>query len=57
MEFEWGPQKAAKNSRKHKVSFTERATVFDEVSLCLILTIRWKKIALLSLGNPTEVAY
>jgi uncharacterized DUF497 family protein len=28
MEFEWDPQKAAKNLRKHKVSFTEAATVF-----------------------------
>ena len=30
MEFEWDPQKAAKNLRKHKVSFTEAATVFDD---------------------------
>jgi uncharacterized DUF497 family protein len=31
MEFEWDPQKAAKNLRKHKVSFTEAATVFDDL--------------------------
>ncbi len=30
MEFEWDPQKAVKNLRKHKVSFTEAATVFDD---------------------------
>ena len=30
MEFEWDPQKAAKNLSKHKVSFTEAATVFDD---------------------------
>ena len=30
MEFEWDPQKAAKNLRKHKVPFTEAATVFDD---------------------------
>jgi uncharacterized DUF497 family protein len=30
MEFEWDPQKAAKNLRKHKVSFTEAATVFSD---------------------------
>jgi uncharacterized DUF497 family protein len=30
MEFEWDPQKAAKNLRKHKVSFNEAATVFDD---------------------------
>jgi len=30
MEFEWDPQKAAKNLRKHKISFNEAATVFDD---------------------------
>ena len=30
MEFEWDPQKAAKNLRKHKVSFTEAATVLSD---------------------------
>lgn len=30
MEFEWDPQKAVQNLRKHKVSFTEAATVFDD---------------------------
>jgi len=30
MEFEWDPQKAAKNLRKHRVSFAEAATVFDD---------------------------
>jgi uncharacterized DUF497 family protein len=30
MEFEWDPQKAAKNLREHKVPFTEAATVFDD---------------------------
>ncbi|MGQ9905057.1 MAG: BrnT family toxin [Anaerolineae bacterium] len=30
MEFEWDPQKVARNFRKHKVSFTEAATVFDD---------------------------
>ena len=28
MEFEWDPQKEAKNIRKHKVTFSEAATVF-----------------------------
>ena len=28
MDFEWDPRKAAKNLRKHKVSFTEAATVY-----------------------------
>lgn len=30
MEFDRDPQKAAKNLGKHKVSFTEAATVFDD---------------------------
>ena len=30
MEFEWDPEKAAKNLRKHKVSFVEAATVFSD---------------------------
>ena len=33
MEFEWDPKKAAKNLRKHRVSFNEAATVFGD-SLC-----------------------
>ena len=30
MEFEWDQGKAAENLRKHKVSFTEAATVFGD---------------------------
>ena len=30
MQFEWDPQKAAANERKHKVSFREAATVFSD---------------------------
>lgn len=30
MEFEWDPQKAARNLQKHKVSFAEAATTFDD---------------------------
>ena len=30
MEFEWDPRKAEKNLRKHKVRFTEAATVFGD---------------------------
>ena len=30
MEFEWDSKKAAKNLRKHGVSFTEAATVFAD---------------------------
>jgi len=30
VEFEWDPGKAAKNVRKHRVSFNEAATVFGD---------------------------
>ncbi len=30
MQFEWDPAKAAKNLRKHNVSFTEATTVFGD---------------------------
>lgn len=30
MEFEWDRHKAARNWRKHKVSFAEAATIFDD---------------------------
>lgn len=30
MEFEWNPDKAAINLRKHDISFQEAATVFDD---------------------------
>lgn len=30
MDFEWDPKKAAKNLRKHKISFAEAATVFGD---------------------------
>lgn len=30
LEFEWEPDKAAKNLRKHNVSFQEAATVFGD---------------------------
>ena len=30
MQIKWGKDKAAKNLRKHRLSFTEAATVFDD---------------------------
>ena len=30
MQFEWDPEKAASNLRKHGVSFDEAATVFED---------------------------
>jgi uncharacterized DUF497 family protein len=31
MEFEWDPNKASENLRKHRVSFTEAASVFGDL--------------------------
>ena len=31
MRFEWGPQKAQSNQKKHGVSFEEAATVFTDL--------------------------
>jgi uncharacterized DUF497 family protein len=33
VEFEWDPEKAATNFRKHGVRFAEAATIFDDVAL------------------------
>lgn len=30
MEFEWNPEKAVSNLRKHNVSFQEATTIFDD---------------------------
>jgi uncharacterized DUF497 family protein len=36
VEFEWNPEKAAENERKHSVSFDEAATAFgDPLSLTI----------------------
>ncbi|HKC65520.1 MAG TPA: BrnT family toxin [Pyrinomonadaceae bacterium] len=31
MEFEWNPEKAKSNLRKHRVSFDEAATAFNDI--------------------------
>lgn len=31
MEFEWNPQKAVGNAKKHKISFQEASTVFGDI--------------------------
>ena len=36
MDFEWDPNKASNNERKHRVSFHDATDVFgDELSLCV----------------------
>ncbi len=36
LRFEWDPAKAVVNSRKHKVSFEEAKTVFDDERALLL---------------------
>jgi uncharacterized DUF497 family protein len=36
VEFEWDPNKAASNLRKHRVRFAEAVTVFEDDSMLLI---------------------
>ncbi len=34
-DFEWNPAKAAMNVRKHRVSFAEARTVFDDLNVII----------------------
>jgi uncharacterized protein len=36
VRFEWNPEKAAENERKHGVTFDEAATCFDDPSGCYL---------------------
>jgi hypothetical protein len=36
VEFEWDPNKAASNLRKHRVRFAEAVTVFEDDSMLMI---------------------
>lgn len=67
LQFEWDPQKAASNLRKHGVSFSEAATVFrDRLSITIAdpdhsleeqrsITIGWsERHRLLMLAHTTR---
>ncbi|MCC7324135.1 MAG: BrnT family toxin [Gemmatimonadaceae bacterium] len=34
--FEWDPRKAAQNARKHRVSFAEARTVFEDAEALIV---------------------
>ena len=62
MEFEWDPNKAASNLRKHGVRFAEAMTVFeDDVTLTMPDSEpdeeRFVAIGLSSLGRVLVVVY
>ena len=66
LDFEWDPQKASYNKRKHHVSFSEAATVFrDELSVTAYdpdhsvdedryITIGWSEQGRLLMVSHTE---
>lgn len=37
LQFEWNPEKAASNFKKHEVAFEEAATVFDDPAFITLL--------------------
>ena len=37
LQFDWNPEKAASNLKKHEVSFEEAATVFDDPAFITLL--------------------
>ena len=64
IEFEWDPDKAAKNIKKHQVAFNEAATVFgDPLSMTFfdpdhsIDEDRYITVGLSHLGNLLVVAH
>ncbi len=66
LQFEWDPNKAARNIEKHQVSFDEAATVFDDPMFITVIdeehsideeryiTIGWSKYGRLLLVAHTE---
>ncbi|MFZ0659997.1 MAG: BrnT family toxin [Candidatus Binataceae bacterium] len=62
MEFEWDPDKAAGNLRKHRVRFAEAVTVFEDDAMLTMLDDnpeeeRFVAIGMGSLGRILVVIY
>jgi uncharacterized DUF497 family protein len=64
VEFEWDANKAAKNLRKHKVSFIEAATVFGDFLGTTVADPahsvgehRYITVGLSNMGRPLMVAH
>ncbi len=64
MEFEWDPNKAAVNLRKHHVSFSEAATVLGDFLSTTVPDpdhsedeVRYITVGLSSRGRPLMVAH
>ncbi|MFW6044332.1 MAG: BrnT family toxin [Planctomycetota bacterium] len=63
-QFEWDPEKANKNSRKHSVSFEEAATVFKDRNMRSIFDSdhskeedRWITLGISSKGRVLVVCH
>jgi uncharacterized DUF497 family protein len=64
MEFEWDPEKATANIQKHKVEFSEAATVFGDFFSATVPDPdhstderRYLTIGISARGRPLIVAY
>jgi len=58
LKFEWDPQKAASNKRKHGVSFHEAVTCFaDPSGLLLEDEVHPERLALIGVSEKSRVLY
>ena len=64
MEFEWDDAKAAVNYRKHKVSFSEAASIFDDAFVIIfhdeehsVSEDRWVAIGMSDRGRLLVVSH
>lgn len=64
MQFEWDPDKAERNERKHGISFLEACTVFNDDYASTVLDphhseadIRYLTFGMSSSGTPLVVAH
>lgn len=55
MEFEWDPNKAASNFRKHRVRFAEAVTVFEDPGLLTMLDDEPSEERFIGLGISSVV--
>jgi uncharacterized protein len=59
VEFEWDPEKAASNFRKHRVRFTEAETIFRDENLLTLFddTSDEERYVAIGLGSLGEILY
>ncbi len=59
MEFEWDPEKAESNRKKHRVHFAEAETVFKDHSLLTLFdeTSDEERYVAIGVGSLREILY